>query len=55
MDNPEYTGPEADARAAAIESAIGTEDERLADTVWLLRYVGVKAAFKWPVEEPVDG
>ena len=38
----EYIGPEADARAAAIEATLGTEAERLTDTVWLMRYTMAK-------------
>ena len=45
--NTPYTGPSADARAAAIEATLGTDAESLVDTVWLLRYVAVRYGVRW--------
>jgi hypothetical protein len=47
----EYRGPQADAKAAQIESALGTDAEMLTDTVWLLRYTTVKNNIQWPTHE----
>lgn len=49
-DDPraQYRGPEADARALAIEAALGTDAERLTDVVWLLRYTTVRNDIQWP-------
>lgn len=44
----QYCGPEADARAAAIEATLGTEAESLTNVVWLLHYTTVKHDIQWP-------
>lgn len=44
----QYRGPEADARATAIQATVGTDAETLTDVVWLLRYTTVKHDIQWP-------
>src|SRR5579859_4916655 len=44
----EYIGPEADAKAAAIDATLGTDNETTADVIWLLRYTTVKHNIQWP-------
>lgn len=44
----EYTGPAADAKAAAIGATLGTDAETAADVVWLLRYTTAKHNIQWP-------
>jgi hypothetical protein len=47
-EDAEYRGPAADARAERIRAALGTDEETLQDTVWLLRYIGVKNSIPFP-------
>lgn len=47
-ERAEYTGPEADAKAARIQATLGTDAETRTDAVWLLRYTTVKHAIQLP-------
>lgn len=47
----EYRGPAADAKAERIRATLGTKNETLFDSVWLLRYTSVKHNIQWPTHE----
>lgn len=51
----EYTGPSADAKAAAIDATLGSDDETAADVIWLLRYVTVRYGIRWPADPTEAG